>query len=143
LVVKRSIMFNKLSFKIGLLFFVFILVIESFLFLILYTNLANDRIEEVMDNLLARGNTHSDVLEDNFESPTLEHVGLMESASDYVVIITDATGNILINSDPIEEEMLDVMEHTDYEDMPNGGEIVEDRWTEKEYIVTDSPINID
>ncbi|UOQ83960.1 sensor histidine kinase [Gracilibacillus salinarum] len=136
-------MFNKLSFKIGLLFFVFILVIESFLFLILYTNLANDRIEEVMDNLLARGNTHSDVLEDNFESPTLEHVGLMESASDYVVIITDATGNILINSDPIEEEMLDVMEHTDYEDMPNGGEIVEDRWTEKEYIVTDSPINID
>ncbi|WP_449355700.1 ATP-binding protein [Virgibacillus natechei] len=136
-------MFNKLSFKIGLLFFVFILVIETFLFLILYTNLANDRIEEVMDNLLARGNTHSDVLEDNFESPTLEHVGLMESASDYVVIITDATGNILINSDPIEEEMLDVMEHTDYEDMPNGGEIVEDRWTEKEYIVTDSPINID
>ncbi|GLO65073.1 sensor histidine kinase [Oceanobacillus kimchii] len=136
-------MFNKLSLKIGLLFFVFILVIESFLFLILYTNLANDRIEEVMDNLLARGNTHSDVLEDNFESPTLEHVGLMESASDYVVIITDATGNILINSDPIEEEMLDVMEHTDYEDMPNGGEIVEDRWTEKEYIVTDSPINID
>ncbi|UJL47130.1 ATP-binding protein [Virgibacillus sp. NKC19-16] len=136
-------MFNKLSFKIGLLFFIFILVIESFLFLILYTNLANDRIEEVMDNLLARGNTHSDVLEDHFESPTLEHVGLMESASDYVVIITDATGNILINSDPIEEEMLDVMEHTDYEDMPNGGEIVEDRWTEKEYIVTDSPINID
>src|SRR5699024_8057147 len=124
-------------------FFVFILVIETFLFLILYTNLANDRIEEVMDNLLARGNTHSDVLEDNFESPTLEHVGLMESASDYVVIITDATGNILINSDPIEEEMLDVMEHTDYEDMPNGGEIVEDRLTEKEYIVTDSPINID
>src|SRR5699024_11893722 len=90
-------MFNKLSFKIGLLFFVFILIIESLLFFILYTNLVNDRVEEVMDNLLARGNTHSAVLEDNFESPTLKHVGLMESASDYAVIITDATGNILID----------------------------------------------
>lgn len=136
-------MFNKLSFKIGLLFFVFILIIESFLFFILYTNLANDRIEEVMDNLLARGNTHSAVLEDNFETPTLEHVGLMESASDYVVIITDATGNILINSDPIEEEMLDVIEHTDYGDIPVEGKIVEERWTEREYIVTDSPISME
>lgn len=136
-------MFKKLSFKIGLLFFVFILFIESMLFFILYTNLANDRIEEVMDNLLARGNTHSDVLEDHFDSPTLEHVGLMESASDYIVIITDAAGNIMINSNPIEEEMLNVIEHTDYEDMPTGGEIVEERWTEREYIVTDSPINID
>ncbi|MFD2760403.1 sensor histidine kinase [Lentibacillus juripiscarius] len=136
-------MFNKLSFKIGLLFFVFILIIESFLFFILYTNLVNDRIEEVMGNLLARGNTHSAVLEDDFESPTLKHVGLMESASDYVVIITDATGNILINSDPVEEEMLEVIEHTDYEDMPVEGEIVEERWNKREYIVTDSPITID
>ena len=136
-------MFNKLSFKIGLLFFVFILIIESLLFFILYTNLVNDRVEEVMDNLLARGNTHSAVLEDNFESPTLKHVGLMESASDYAVIITDATGNILINSDPVEEEMLEVIEHTDYEDMPIEGEIVEERWNEREYIVTDSPITID
>ena len=135
-------MFNKLSFKIGLLFFVFILIIESFLFFILYTNLLNDRIEEVMDNLLARGNTHRAVLEDNFESPTLEHVGQMESASDFAVIITDATGNIIINSDPIEQEMKEVIEHTDYENVPTEGEIVENRWNEKKYLVTDSPITI-
>ncbi len=115
----------------------------SLFIFILYTNLVNDRIEEVMGNLLARGNTHSAVLEDDFESPTLKHVGLMESASDYVVIITDATGNILINSDPVEEEMLEVIEHTDYEDMPVEGEIVEERWNKREYIVTDSPITID
>ncbi|OZU89107.1 two-component sensor histidine kinase [Virgibacillus indicus] len=135
-------MFNKLSLKIGLLFFVFILIIESFLFFILYTNLLNDRIEEVMDNLLARGNTHRAVLEDNFESPTLEHVGQMESASDFAVIITDPTGNIIINSDPIEQEMKEVIEHTDYENVPTEGEIVENRWTEKKYLVTDSPITI-
>src|SRR5699024_22442 len=135
-------MFNKLSLKIGLLFFVFILIIESFLFFILYTNLVNERIEEVLNNLLARGNMHSDVLEDIFASPTLEHVGLMESASDFAVIITDETGNIIINSDPVEQEMKDAIEHTDYNDMPTEGEIVENRWNKKKYIVADSPITI-
>src|SRR5690625_7360875 len=103
-------MFNKLSFKIGLLFFVFILIIESILFFILYINLANDRIDEVMNSLLARGNTHRDVLEDHFDQPTLEHVGIMESASEFIVIITDEKGDIIISSDPVEDEMMDVVD---------------------------------
>jgi len=65
---------NKLSFKIGLLFFVFIVMIEAFLFVILYQNLAEERVDEIMNNLLARGNTHRDVLEDHYDSSTLEHV---------------------------------------------------------------------
>ncbi|CEI82995.1 two-component sensor histidine kinase [Oceanobacillus oncorhynchi subsp. incaldanensis] len=135
-------MFNKLSFKIGLLFFVFILVIESFLFFILYTNLVNDRIDEVMNSLLARGNTHRDVLEDHFDQPTLEHVGIMESASEFIVIITNEKGEIIISSDPVKQEMINVVEHTNDEEIPTEGKIVEDRWSEGNYIVTDSPITI-
>ncbi|GAA0316522.1 HAMP domain-containing sensor histidine kinase [Oceanobacillus oncorhynchi subsp. oncorhynchi] len=135
-------MFNKLSFKIGLLFFVFILVIETFLFFILYTNLVNDRVEEVMNSLLARGNTHRDVLEDHFDQPTLEHVGIMESASEFIVIITDEKGEIIISSDPVEQEMINVVEHTNDEEIPTEGKIVEDKWSEGNYIVTDSPITI-
>src|SRR5699024_5225692 len=133
----------KLSFKIGLLFFVFILVIESFLFFILYSNLANDRIDEVMNSLLARGNTHRDVLEDYFDQSTLEHVGIMESASEFIVVITDEKGNILISSDPVENDMMEVVNHTNDGEVPTEGEIIEDRWTEAKYIATDSPITID
>lgn len=135
-------MFNKLSFKIGLLFFVFILIIESILFFILYINLANDRIDEVMNSLLARGNTHRDVLEDHFDQPTLEHVGIMESASEFIVIITDEKGDIIISSDPVEDEMMDVVDHTNNDEIPTKGKIVEDRWNEGKYIATDSPITI-
>ena len=135
-------MFNKLSLKIGFLFFIFILIIETFLYFVLYTNLANERIEEVMDNLLARGNTHSAVLEENFNQTTLEHVAIMESESDFVVVITDASGNVIVNSDPIEQEMVDVIAHTDYKQMPNEGKVLEERWPEKKYIATDSPITI-
>lgn len=136
-------MFNKLSLKIGLLFFVFMLIIEVFVYFILYTNIANERIDEVMDSLLARANTHSAVLENNFDSSTLEHVAIMESESEFAVIITDANGNIIINSDPVEKEMFEVIVHTDYKDIPSVGKVVEQRWSEKQYIAVDSPITID
>lgn len=135
-------MFNRLSFKIGLLFFVFILIIESFLFFILYTNLANDRIDEVMNSLLARGNAHRDVLEDHFEQSTLEHIGLMESATEFIVIITDEKGNIVISSDPIEDDMKNVIEHSHNQIIPTEGKIIEERWNQEKYIATDSPITI-
>lgn len=135
-------MFNRLSFKIGLLFFVFILIIESFLFFILYTNLANDRIDEVMNSLLARGNAHRDVLEDHFEQSTLEHIGLMESATEFIVIITDEKGNIVISSDPIEDDMKNVIEHSHNQIIPTEGKVIEERWNQEEYIATDSPITI-
>ncbi len=135
-------MFNKLSFKIGLLFFVFILIIETFLFFILYANLANDRIEEVMNSLLARGNTHRDVLEDHFDQPTLDHVGIMESASEFIVVITNEYGDIIISSDPVEEDMMNVVNHVNNDEIPTEGKIVDDRWNEGKYIATDSPITI-
>lgn len=135
-------MLNKLALKIGLLFFVFILVIETVLFLTLYVNYVDERVEEVMTNLLARGNTHSEVLEDSFESTTLNHVAMMESASDFIVIITDADGNELTHSDTIEPEMRDVLQHTDFGQVPQDGKIVEDRWDDKQFIATDSPITI-
>lgn len=135
-------MLNRLALKIGLLFFVFIVIIESVLFLTLYVTFVNERVDEVMTNLLARGNTHSEVLEDSFVPATLNHVALMESASDFIVIITDADGNELTHSDSIEPEMREVLEHTDFSEIPQEGKIVEEQWNEKEFIATDSPITI-
>ncbi len=54
---------RKNSFKLGLLFFVFVLGIETVLFASLYVTLVNARINEEFEQLLARGNNHRDVLE--------------------------------------------------------------------------------
>ncbi|MFC3038724.1 ATP-binding protein [Virgibacillus xinjiangensis] len=135
-------MLNRISFKIGLLFLVFLTILEILLFFILYINLANTRVEEVMENLLARGNTHRDVLEDNFDEQTMEHVGMMEAASDFIVIITDEDGNVVTHSDPLVPEMTAVMEHTEDHHADREGEVVEERWKERNYIATDSPITL-
>ncbi|BDG32158.1 hypothetical protein PthBH41_18700 [Parageobacillus thermoglucosidasius] len=54
---------RKISFKLGLLFLVFVLGIETILFASLYVTLVNSRINEEFEQLLARGNNHRDVLE--------------------------------------------------------------------------------
>ncbi len=136
-------MMNKLSFKVGMLFFIFIVLVEVALFFILYTNLANNQIEEVMDSLLARGNTHRDVLEDHYNESTMEHVGIMESASDFVVVITDENGQVLVNSNPIEQEIRQVINRAVRTPIDSGGMMIEDRWKTKKYIASDSLIVID
>ncbi len=133
-------MFNKLALKIGLFFFLVILMIEIILFYILYTNLVNDRVEEVMGDLLARGNTHRDVLEENYTPSTMNHVAIMESESDFIVVITDESGEVITSSDPVESEMSSLIEHTDYGEIPQSGAILESNWSEEKYVSTDSPI---
>ncbi|PSL40988.1 signal transduction histidine kinase [Planomicrobium soli] len=136
-------MFNKLALKIGLLFFVFIVIIESVLFVTLYITFVNERVDEVMANLLARGNTHSAVLEDSFEPETLNHVAMMESASSFTVIITDGSGKLLAHSDAIEPEMNEVLQHTDFHEASQKGRIAEESWNAKKFIATDSLITIE
>lgn len=135
-------MLNKLSLKIGLLFFLVILTVEIILFYILYTNLVDNRVEEVMSDLLARGNTHSDVLEENYTSSTIEHVAIMESESEFIVVITDDVGEVITSSNPVESELAAVVEHTDHDGVPEGGTILESDWSNEPYVSTDSPITI-
>src|SRR5699024_12457916 len=72
----------------------------------------------------------------------LKHVGIMESASEFMVVITDGKGEVIISSDPVESEMMDVVDHANDGGIPTKGKVVEDRWNEGKYIATDSPITI-
>ncbi|MDN7242763.1 HAMP domain-containing sensor histidine kinase [Planococcus sp. N028] len=136
-------MLNKLALKIGLLFFIIIVIIESFLFIILYNTFVHERVDEVMATLLARGDTHSEVLENNFEPNTLHHISIMETASEFNIIVVDETGRQLTHSDSIEPEMNEMIEHTETDVIPLSGKIIEDRWYEKKFIGADSPITIE
>src|SRR5699024_4371067 len=102
----------------------------------------NERINEVMDSLLARGNMHRDVLEDKFDRTTLEHVSLMESVSEFAVIIVDESGVLIISSDSIEKEMENVIRHIDANNITIKGKVYEEHWAKEKYIATDRPITI-
>src|SRR5699024_8281844 len=129
--------FNSFSFKLALLYFIFMLCIESLLFFVLYTNLATDRIDQVLNSLLARRNTHRDVLEKHFEQTTLEHVGIMESASEFTVVITNEENKIIISSNHVEDSMLNIVDHAHNDEVPKTGKIIEGKWNKGAYVATE------
>ncbi|WP_066172469.1 sensor histidine kinase [Bacillus marinisedimentorum] len=133
---------KKISFKLGVLFLVFMLIIESLWFFILYTGLANDRIDEEIQALLARGNSHRDVLEKNFDQSTISHVALMESETETAVVITDGQGNILGSSNEITTDMSDHIADPN-EEIGGEGEVLENKWQDASHISTVSPIMVD
>src|SRR5699024_11681149 len=98
--------------------------------------------DEVMERLLALGNTHRDVLDDNIDTSTIDHVRIMESESEFIAIITDENGEIINSSDPVGEELRHIVVHSHHDKIPMKGKVVEDRWEDKKYVATDSPITI-
>ncbi|KZE36403.1 histidine kinase [Bhargavaea cecembensis] len=136
-------MFSKLSIRLGLLLFSILLVIEILLYAVLYVSLADERADEVIGQLLARGNTHRDVLEDHFDDVTLNHVVMMESASDFTVVVTDGRGGVLDRSGGVDPALLKDILHSDEETVPNAGRVLESGWRDHEFIVTDSPLTLE
>jgi signal transduction histidine kinase len=134
---------RKISFKLGLLFFVFVLGIETVLFVSLYVTLVHSRINEEFEQLLARGNNHRDVLEKNYNPSTLEHVTMMESEAETDVVITNENGKILYFSDHILPFAKRIIKKANNKNIPHSGMIVQKNWQKGEHISTVSPIRID
>jgi signal transduction histidine kinase len=133
---------NKMSIKLGILFLVFILLIESMLFFFLYLFITSERVENETDNLLARGMTHRDVLEKSFDMTTIEHVALMETEADTMVVITDNQFNIIDNSNEVNPYMQKLIDRGKSMEFSHHGILVESRWRTEPYLATISPINI-
>ncbi len=54
---------RKLSLKLGIIFFITLFCIETFMMFFLHVSLTNSRVEEELERLQARGNSHRTILE--------------------------------------------------------------------------------
>lgn len=129
---------RKLSLKLGIIFFITLFCIETFMMFFLHVSLTNSRVEEELASLQARGNSHRTVLEQNFNEETLAHVVLMESNESTDVVVTDYEGTILVSSQP-DLEISDMI-HKIEGKIPYEGRILQGDWQEVQAIATISPI---
>ncbi|MCP3029151.1 cell wall metabolism sensor histidine kinase WalK [Halobacillus sp. A5] len=130
---------NKISVKLGLLFLGLTLIVEFILFVFLYTSISEDRIDEVMERLQARGNSHRDVLVNNFTESTFDHVALMESEASTDVVILDEDSDVIAASTEVREEKRAIIE--EHQAMGHKSEeMIEERWKTEPYVATISPI---
>lgn len=109
------------------------------MFFYLHMGIAETRVEEELHALQARGNSHRDILEKQFDRETINHVVLMESESYTDVVITDKEGNIL-NSSASETQFRKYIDKTTVP-IPHDGKVVEAEWDKEPYVATVSPID--
>ena len=129
---------KKLSLKLGIIFFITLFCIETFMMFFLHVSLTNSRVEEELTNLQTTGNSHRTILEQNFDEETLSHILLMESRENTDVVITDKAGTVLAASSSHPEIKVYLKKLGG--SVPYGGEVLEKNWQDEKYIATISPI---
>ncbi|UPM56116.1 sensor histidine kinase [Gottfriedia acidiceleris] len=132
---------KSVSTKLGVSFLLLTLLIETLIFSTLYLTLVNTRVNEEIHSLMARGNSHRDVLEKDFTSATIMHVAQMESYAETKVVIQSVDGTILGKSNSLDTLM---KEHLDINKshIKVNGTVIHSDWKKANYISTVSPIII-
>jgi two-component system, OmpR family, sensor histidine kinase ArlS len=133
---------NKISIKIGILFFIATLFLETILVAFLHQSIIQSRVNDEFSSLLTRGNNHREILEESYYPETVKHIALMESKTDTQVVITSNKEKILISSNIVTPIMKDLIKSTP-KMIPYKGMILEKDWKDKPFIVSVSPIKID
>ncbi|WP_400241599.1 sensor histidine kinase [Niallia sp. JL1B1071] len=131
---------NKLSLKIGILFFCIIFGLITLMLFLLHEAVVENRVQEELDALQSRGNSHRTVLEKHFNKEIIDHVILMESESNTDVVITDEAKYILGSSSKLNS--FEKYIKKDIGTIPYSGEIVEENWKREPVISTLSPVKI-
>ncbi|MFH0067076.1 ATP-binding protein [Peribacillus sp. NPDC056705] len=104
----------------------------------LHNKVIHSRVNQELESLKARGNSHRDVLEITYSGSTLQHIGLMESHTDTDVVITDTRGAILISSEKVNGGMKKILaKNLPY--VPRKGLIIQSSWKDERYIATVTP----
>jgi signal transduction histidine kinase len=132
----------KISTKLTLYFTAAVFALVVFILFFLHENIVNSRIEEEMAAIQSRGESHRDVLEDNYSQQTLQHIALMESKTDTVVVVTDLQLNTIIASSGAAPEMKTIKERARGTFYPDS-RMLEDDYRNSDYIVSVSSFNTD
>lgn len=130
----------KISLKLGLWFFVCILIIETTSMVYLHRHVIHSRAMQELNSLKERGNSHRDVLEISSDPSTLHHIALMESKTDTEVVIKNANGKIIISSGPIDRSVKKIINKS-ISKVPINGLILQSDLQGEKYIATVSPFD--
>jgi two-component system, OmpR family, sensor histidine kinase ArlS len=130
----------KISLRLGLWFFVCILIIETTSMVYLHRHVIHSRAMQELNSLKERGNSHRDVLEISSDPSTLHHIALMESKTDTEVVIKDYNGKILLSSGTVNQSIKKIINKA-IPKVPRNGLILQSDLSGEKYIATVSPFD--
>jgi two-component system sensor histidine kinase BaeS len=131
---------NSISLKLGLLFSSVFLALIFILEMVLYAVFTNIFVDYVMQDLLARGNNHAKILQDNYNQSTIDHIVTMEKGSRTSVLITDANNQIIASSRKPDKDM---KSHILDSRTVKVNKVLEKDWNHHDYLITVTTIGND
>lgn len=108
----------------------------------LHQTITHARVEEELDRLLKTGSNHRNVLEDNYNETTLQHILLMESGGERDVAILDDSGNVLQDSSKNDDVLNSYLKQITREHSTEDRIIPVD-WKESPYLVSVHPYRVE
>ncbi len=133
---------NKISTKLAASFIISFLIMDTLLMVYLHQTITHARVEEELDRLLKTGSNHRNVLEDNYNETTLQHILLMESGGERDVAILDDSGNVLQDSSKNDDVLNSYLKQITREHSTEDRIIPVD-WKESPYLVSVHPYRVE
>ncbi|MFB1082619.1 sensor histidine kinase [Jeotgalibacillus sp. JSM ZJ347] len=124
---------NRLSLKISLFYLTGIAVILTISLFLVHNHLVDQQVENELERLQQRGDSHRDVLTENFNRTTVSHVVMMEEKALTEVVIMNENGSVEGSSNQAEAYVKDSWLRA-----PEG--IAEDDWRNEQFLAAISPI---
>lgn len=134
---RETSIFNRISFKLGMLFSSVFFILLMILIFLLYGVFSNLFVDFVSKDLLIRGSNHAKVLAGDFSREMIQHVISMEKGGTIHVLITDQNQNIIGSSVKPDSEMKKYL-HSSTDHKLNA--IIDHNWKNDKYLVTISSI---
>ncbi|MMZ54175.1 Alkaline phosphatase synthesis sensor protein PhoR [compost metagenome] len=134
---------NSIAVKLGtiilIIFLVLIISIESILYLLFLRFYTSD----VINELIQRSYSYSEVLSDHFDQSTLKHVVLMESKSEKMILILDNSGKKMGESDGVSRLSSTYLESIKNHGKIDHGPVIASDWKNQSYFVVQTHITVD
>lgn len=134
---RESSIFNRISFKLGMLFSAVFFILLLILVSVLYGVFSNLFVDFVTKDLITRGSNHAQVLAVDYSKKMIDHVISMEKDGTIQVLITDKNEHILGSSVTPDRNMKKYL-HSSNNNQPNV--ILDNNWKKDKYIITASSI---
>ncbi|MFS0784386.1 sensor histidine kinase [Bacillus sp. 1P06AnD] len=131
---------NKISVKLGALFFITVLLMEIILMIYLHHGMVKTRVDEEFQRLSARTINHRNVLQKAFNPQTMDHVVQMEDHTDTAVVITDEKRTIITSTNQTFDQKFKKLNGHPFPIHPVPSFIINDDWRHSSYLSVGSPL---
>ncbi|OEH84666.1 hypothetical protein BHU72_08435 [Desulfuribacillus stibiiarsenatis] len=98
----------RISYKLTLLFLIFVILIQSAHFFFLYSGLYNQRIEEEVQVAFDRAKNYRDMLEDSYNQETIDFIMRLEKHPSNILILMDDNHKLIHSSNELLFEHLEI-----------------------------------